>query len=327
MNREMPWLFESNFNRPYPKESEIESIKAQKLFSFPGHSPKFNFAAMQIGFQGDPIVILDTDSNRLLSPGALLRETTVDPTIETKLLHFKDGEKLELNLATDLHCRFAQPLLSGDYLVLLRDFGTKEPNVAIATKQGTIEHKFRIHPDVEDLQVSKDGKIWVGFGDEGVFSRDPVAANIIACLDQEGRLLFPDRYYECFDCWCCSVNTVSEDTVWISTNTGRLVKINDLTIERAYERKNSISSTFCLTGNSICWAPPAKLQATLMPAMKYDFFICTSLDSAEMHFLRAVDEDGITIAHESFAARGSKMYIKADCSVYVFDLQENLPNR
>lgn len=108
---------------------------------------------------------------------------------------------------------------------------------------------------------------------------------------------------------------------------GRLIKINDLRIEKVYEKQNGISSTFCLAGNSICWAPEAKLQATLMPAMKYDFFICTSLDSAEMHFLRAVDEDGITIAHESFAARGSKMYIKADCSVYVFDLQENLPNR
>lgn len=211
--------------------------------------------------------------------------------------------------------------------MFLTGTGTKKPNLAVVTKQGTIEHKFRINPDVEDLQVSSSGKIWVVFGDEAVFSGDPVAANKIACLDEAGRLLFPNRFYECFEYWCGSVNIVSEDTVWISTNLERLIKINNLTIEEIHEKKKGSSSTFCLTGDSICWAPPGKLLASLIPAIKYDFFIDESLNGSNMRFLRAVDETGKSIAHENFAARGSKMYIIAECAVYVFDLQDQAQTR
>jgi hypothetical protein len=63
------------------------------------------------------------------------------------------------------------------------------PNARVYDEYGVLLSEFWAGENIGYLQTTADGRIWCGWGDEGIFS-DNVSSAGVGCLDEWGRVVF-----------------------------------------------------------------------------------------------------------------------------------------
>jgi hypothetical protein len=88
---------------------------------------------------------------------------------------------------TSENYHFVQPL--GDEAWLLvrgRAQSERDQNAHVYGAQGRWAHSFPLGDGIEDVQATRDSKIWVSFFDEGVFSHVELGQTGLICVDKRG---------------------------------------------------------------------------------------------------------------------------------------------
>ncbi len=122
---------------------------------------------------------------------------------------------------------FVQPLPNGESLVVAarchnRD-GNPEFNAAVYEQDGTFARRFLLGDGLKHVAVARDGTIWTGYSDEGIFGnfgwganseneqKAPIGASGIARFNVQGDILWQCKLNSMADCYTLNV---ADDGVW-----------------------------------------------------------------------------------------------------------------
>jgi hypothetical protein len=113
--------------------------------------------------------------------------------------------------------------------------GSAELNARVYRFDGSFDAQFCLGDGIEHFQVDKQGQLWVGYSDEGVYGNFgwggyggdkvpqdiPIGAFGLVCFDSTGKKLWEYRAPNGFDpiSDCYSLN-VADDKVWLCYYTG-----------------------------------------------------------------------------------------------------------
>ncbi|MBD1371038.1 hypothetical protein IC620_01515 [Hazenella sp. IB182357] len=94
---------------------------------------------------------------------------------------FKDQNKFDI----------VQPMEDGLWLLASRysDIGNKENASVFDSASGEKLYSFHLGDAIAECLVDEDNKIWVIYGDDGIFGDSHISQNGIACLNSCGELL------------------------------------------------------------------------------------------------------------------------------------------
>ncbi|MFJ7273276.1 hypothetical protein [Kitasatospora sp. NPDC098663] len=68
------------------------------------------------------------------------------------------------------------------------------PNAAVYGADGALERELALGDDVQVLVTDRDGRIWMAYGDEGIYGDHPMAAAGLRAADTHGRVVWsPDK--------------------------------------------------------------------------------------------------------------------------------------
>ncbi|MFD7584083.1 hypothetical protein ACFV84_01380 [Kitasatospora sp. NPDC059811] len=68
------------------------------------------------------------------------------------------------------------------------------PNAAVYGADGALERELALGDDVRVLVTDRDGRIWMAYGDEGIYGDHPMAAAGLRAADTRGRVVWsPDK--------------------------------------------------------------------------------------------------------------------------------------
>lgn len=104
-----------------------------------------------------------------------------------------------------------------DGRILLAGFPSKradndEKTAVILSPEGAELVRLHTGYGVEDIQVGPDGRIWVSYFDEGVYSGGELPSHGLVALDQTGEVVWKNRYrVEISDCYALNVSSAG---VW-----------------------------------------------------------------------------------------------------------------
>jgi hypothetical protein len=145
------------------------------------------------------------------------------------ILH--DGRSVRSTMLRDVHVRYpAVQLLPHDEILIVGqrcrfspDRSIKEDNAYVFGWDGVERRHFMLGDAIEDVQVDKDGEIWVSYFDEGVFGRvmwgggdHPPAASGLIAVDGLGHIQWryqaPDNVDGIDDCYALNV---AEGATWV----------------------------------------------------------------------------------------------------------------
>jgi len=129
------------------------------------------------------------------------------------------------NQSWDFH--HVQPLPDDELLLVCarsryRGRDDYDRNGHVFRADGSLERSFLLGDGIQDMQTTKDGRIWTSYFDEGIFGNygwnDPVGASGLICWDRAGAQLYSytpssglDSMCDCYalnvatdrDAWCC----------------------------------------------------------------------------------------------------------------------------
>jgi len=117
-----------------------------------------------------------------------------------------------------------QPLPNGEVLIVAarcyNRSGNPEQNAAVYDVNGVFTRRFVMGDGIGHVQVARDGSIWAGYSDEGVFGNygwvEPLGASGLVHLDAHGGVIWkfePSDEVD-FIADCYSLN-VARDAVWL----------------------------------------------------------------------------------------------------------------
>jgi hypothetical protein len=102
--------------------------------------------------------------------------------------------------------------------------GTHEMNARVYSADGSIECEFCLGDGIEHLQADSEGRIWVGYFDEGIFGNNgwgssggaaPLGSAGLVCYDRRGNKVWaydaPSGFDSMADCYALNV---AKDGVW-----------------------------------------------------------------------------------------------------------------
>jgi hypothetical protein len=100
--------------------------------------------------------------------------------------------------------------------------GTCEFNARVYEPNGNLKSFFVLGDGIEDVQVDRNGRIWVSYFDEGVFGNFgwggdavPFGASGLSCFDAEGKRLWDFQPPQGFGSICdCYALNVARNKVW-----------------------------------------------------------------------------------------------------------------
>ena len=186
-------------------------------FELPKEYKDYNFVNCSFDCDGNPNILLVKGDHEQLDEDdfpVLLSKNKLDYTliiVSDKIEVFQLKEIFE-------YYDFAMKVEENKYLFACSQFHDKEGlnfgnNCRIYNKEKTILSEFCVGSYFKDIQISRNGKIWVAEGDMAIFGNWEPAQSGLCCFDLEGNVLygFASNKISIYDCYAINI---SDEDVW-----------------------------------------------------------------------------------------------------------------
>ena len=242
------------------------TIEAKRLFDFCEVIGDRHLITATVGPNFDPVVVSleQTPDYRIASPGwAIFPKKRADSPNQFRIHHMVSDDVWETIDLSDTVENFheIQPLGEGEWL-LVRGRADDEGDLNGHLYDGSGRHvrSFHAGDGIQNLQTTKDGRIWVSYFDEGVFGSTKFAQSGLVCLDNRGQCIFDyatlvgDDVPSIADCY--GLNVCSNREVWLCYYTDfPLVRLLDGKPEGVWIKQPvSGSPGFAVSGGLILFA-------------------------------------------------------------------------
>jgi hypothetical protein len=321
------------------------TIAARKIVDFATVSDGWHALAWSIGPRGDATLLLaDRPRPWQAVPSDLPADSPawVEPISGYRLLHFAEGHDAGRQQVLGIpgteriwqSARFAD----GRWLVVVWPSGrVAEPNARVLDRDGTFLYDFWIGM-TGVVQLTGDGRIWTGYGDETINAGSELEWGGIVCLDDHGSPLFRFNFDAAGNAgapgvWCSAgINVVSDDEVWVSYFADTQVWNNARVTPAAYALAK-------INGYSVAWLWPWEVVTSKIRSDTPDQFavhdgrllvqglVTLANEPAKDHL--PVDHTGDWIGPFRSQGRGSRLYLATKTALYVVDaasISESSPN-
>lgn len=276
---------------------------------------------VSVSWDGEPILLCEEGKPPRPSRDAGIEAVVSylnSPPRAHHILHWVNGSPSSLRFDNPgfVTTNHAQPFAEGWLLGEARGGAAR-----IFDNSGTMLRALNLGDAIEDIQTTRDGHIWVGYFDEGVFGNGIGQAGTI-CFDSEGNALF--RYNELAskqalpDISDCYTMNVEENVVWLCYYTDfPLVCLKTFEVSRLWS-KFGATRAVAVRGQSFI----------RFPAYDDPYLRLLDCDSGNEIQLQLIAPDGTNLSqlrHTSTGseyvafqvrARGSRMYIYDEHGLY-----------
>lgn len=287
----------------YEEKWLMEDIKASLYLNISQITGAQEYAGMSVDFDGNLI---------------LLTEQKIQEMHLHKVFHVLDGNinEIELPLVRQPFS-YAQPLGENWLLVSARtdwDAGG-ERNATLFDVQGSVLSTYEFDDAIQDVQTTKDSRIWVSYFDECMGSR-------LRCFDKQGTETF--NYYDFViqtggkvpdidDCY--ALNVTSEDTHIYYYGDFPLVTLN----KKGYKTFLNIpvigSHAFAILNDKVLFSH----GYDRLPVV-----YLYSLSDNKKRTFRTVNKTGEQLKYDYAFSRGSHLFLVKGYDVYVIKLEDSI---
>jgi len=309
---------------------KLNTLNAKPVMNLIDEAQGWHIVNVSVGPNDDPIMLVSEAPD---IPGV---PYDMQPPTPCRILHFTAEGRRVVDLPPHemtAKFRYVQPLGDHCWLVvhLVKHHGRHEGAYVYAA-DGQLLRSFAPGDAVSQVQTTRSGQIWVGYGDEGVFSNsDQLGPAGLACMDHRGipRLLFHEVVNQTFPALdragrrslyvssCYALNVEAENSVWFYYyDAFPLVRVHNGEIDRIYKGiPVRGSQAFAVQGGVALFAGAYKDSTTLFHV---------SLDSMAVENRVVVDDTGTPIAFDKSRSigRGSRLYLVTEEMLYVVDLAD-----
>lgn len=309
-----------------PKPPITNHLRAQMVFDFSDYRKGLTIKQLSVGAERDPLIWLDNIEfeKHAMEFRTYYQELVDSGKAKHKVVHLCKDEVREVLIPQIPRASVVvQPFTDIGYLVAATRCMKDELNAWIVNCHGEVVSKFRLGDAIECFQVTKQGKIWLGYFDEGVYGDDPLSKLGFSCFDQAGNLLYPSSKAETLGRMARGLNVESEDTVWLSPlDSDGWYKLIDYEIAETFKRDpENVSGDFAVFHNLTCWAPD--LPCIFSHSSRFTLFDLAT--SQESHF-NLVDDHSRVIKPTLCAGRGSDLFVLEGSKLYLIDLRQFVEN-
>jgi hypothetical protein len=156
----------------------------------------WDLITVAVGANADPLLLLwerpehlPLDDDELRHPGVTaIRRRAAGPN-RFRLIHYRPEGITTLDLPeTNQNYYYVQPLPDETYLLIQTWPQDQRPNADVYDASGNLLRSWDAGGGIEHVQASTDGRVWIGYFDEGVYSRTSGRAGV-NWYDAEGRVL------------------------------------------------------------------------------------------------------------------------------------------
>jgi hypothetical protein len=214
------------------------------------------------------------------------------------------------------------PLSDGRWLLVeVRAESDSTQNAAVHDAQGRLISTFHAGDGIEWVQTTEAGRIWIGYFDEGIFSRVGLGNAGLACLDAEGQVLFrhdalaePGGVPPIADCY--ALNVASDEDVWAYYyKEFPLLRLRRGTVAGMWTNiPVAGASAFGVHGDRVLFVGSHRRKRALhlLTLLEMRAFALTPVDQAG---------DPLNGTRLRGCGRGPKLYLHTDEALYCVDLR------
>jgi hypothetical protein len=212
---------------------------------------------------------------------------------------------------------YVQPL-KDNWLIVCRRGNDEQENAFVYNDEGHLLKKIQLGDAINDVQTTKEGEIWVGYSDEGVYGSDSYGMNGLVCFNENGEplLQYHDIYKEndleaIDDCYAFNVTT-NEDVYVYYYSSFPIVKIKDKKIAHVWsEIPLTGSSGFAIDKDVALFAGTYQHKNSL-------FLI--NLSTYEYKEVTPITIDQTELKYKQIYGRGNKLFLVTDMDVYAITI-------
>ncbi|MGE7768890.1 hypothetical protein [Peribacillus sp. NPDC096540] len=248
-------------------------------------------------------------------------ENLTERTFKYDIYHFNNHEiqKYTISPVRKLF-NHIQRLNDGWLLAESRADDENVKNATIFDDYGNSIISFHLGDGIENLQVSENGDIWVGYFDEGVYGQT-VGGSGLSCFNSKGKQVFDFTDFS----WgkkdippiddCYALNVVSNDEIYCYYYSDfPLLSIKNMNEYRIYNKlKIKGSNAFAVWQEQILFGPTYSNDK--------NFLYSYSLRDKSIITYKPVNRNGEILRQFNVIGRKSNLYLVDEKDVYGLDLK------
>ncbi len=237
--------------------------------------------------------------------------------------HWHAGTWREFDLPPTPQIYFHAQPLGDNFLCVASRCASDEPNAHLFDDRGDALSSWHAGDGIEDVQIAPDGKIWISYFDEGVFSGSPLGAQGLNCFDETGARLFgfvgdivnlPEYARGMADCY--ALNVASNRDVWLFYYTSfPLVHLRELKLKAVFEPAPEIIGSHAF---AVCDS-----RRLFVGGYQRKGRIFWRDEARKLRVeIEVVDEAGEPVIWNRACGRGADLFLCDEARVYLISLNE-----
>ena len=231
----------------------MRKLRLKSIFELPSELKEYNFLNCSFDYNGNP--------NILLKKGKIKRQYELDsPIIQSDipfdylLVIISNG--IEIFQLNNVRFNFDYAFKADDnkYLFACSYFSDNEgldydKNCKIYNSSSELLNEFCVGCYFNDIQITKNGNLWVAEGDIAIFGNWEPANSGLLCFDLDGNLIYKlDTKDSVYD--CDAINATDESVWFYYYNAWKLVQLINNEFNERYKPGISFVEHFALTRGS-----------------------------------------------------------------------------
>ncbi|QDT88567.1 hypothetical protein [Gimesia algae] len=297
-----------------------EKIRARPLADFETVIGNRNLITVTVGPRLNPIMLSLgklPDYRQENSGGASFAKKKSE-TLNDYRIHYYAGEDwFTVDLTPTLeNFHSVQPIGDQNWLLVrCRASGDQDRNAHVYDASGKHVRCFPAGDGIEDVQVTKDSKIWISYFDEGVFGDCELSRSGLVCLDHVGEQVFDFRAV-CIEADpiidCYALNVCSSHETWLYYYTDfPVVRITDHKVNGIWRNLPvSGSNAFAVSKGNVLFSGGYNNRTDLIKVY---------LPTNQLRKIQPITENGKAIKDFSAFGRSHSLYLSTEKSLFVVD--------
>lgn len=301
----------------------------------------FELMSLSIGPNGELYALAVTspaDYRETAPSGVIFPKVWTEHPHAVRILRF-DGSDLKRLDIPNQHWNFyhVQPLPDDELLLVVsrsRCFSDDayDLNAKVFSLNGAFKREFLLGDGIRDVQTTMDGRIWIGYSDEGIFGnfgwREPIGKPGLVCWDGFGERTFSYSPPPDFGLYrrmtaCYALNVVSDAETWCyyldmaPRGTFPLISIRDGHIASYWQSPVHGAKGIAIWRNYVLFAGAFRKRDT--------FFLYQLFDAGRIEHrknFKVVNEEGATLDANRIAACGSAIVLRHANRVYRIEIAQ-----